>query len=133
MATRLVRLAGHLKGGPLPATEPLEPLAALDEVRQEMLAIALGQAAAAAYDGWEATLPDDAGRPEALEQPDDLQRFGAATFTWRGGDNWVDNPVVRVERLVDGEWRTFADQTGEVQTLLDLPDGIVQAQLANRA
>jgi hypothetical protein len=132
MVTRLVRLGGHLKGGPLPAPEPLDALARADELRQEAVALALGAAASAAYEGWEATLPDDAGSPGAIAQPTSVTRFDAATFAWRGGDNWVDNPSVRVERLVDGEWQAFADQTGEVQTMVELPQGVVQAQIADR-
>lgn len=131
MATRLVRLAGHLKGGQLVTTEPLDALAQADELRQQAVATALGQAAAAAFDGWEAVLPDDAGRPDVITQPAGTSRFAAATFTWRGGDSWVDNPSVRVERLVDGAWATYADQTGEVQTMLELPKGVVQSQLAH--
>jgi hypothetical protein len=132
MVTRLVRLGGWLKGGPQPTREPLDVLAQADEARQQALAIALGQAAAAAYDGWEATLPDDAGAPEALGQPASITRFDASTFVWRGGSNWVDNPVVHVERLVEGGWKTFADQTGEVQTMVDLPNGLVQSLVASR-
>jgi hypothetical protein len=132
MVTRLVRLGGHLKGGPLPAREPLDLLAQADERRQQAVALALGAAAAAAYEAWDATLPGDAGQPTVITEPTSVARFDAATFTWRGGDNWVDNPSVRVERLVEGEWQAFADQTGEVQTMLDLPQGVVQAQLADR-
>jgi hypothetical protein len=58
-----------------------------------------------------------------VTQPGDITRFDAAVFTWRGGNNAVDNPVVRVERLVDGRWQRYADQSGEVQTGVDFPEG----------
>lgn len=124
MVTRLVRMAANLQGAPLPADEPLAAVAAADEARQEATAQALGRASSAAYDAWLATLPDSAGAPAALVQPEDITRFDAATFTWRGGDNDVDRPVVRVERQVEGAWVPYADQTGEVQTVLQLPIGV---------
>ena len=71
MVTRLVRMAGLLKGGPMLGPEPLDLLAQADEARQQAVATALGQAAAAAYDGWEATLPDDAGAPGIVAEPHD--------------------------------------------------------------
>jgi hypothetical protein len=124
MVTRMARLAGSLKGGPPLDTEPLEPVAVVDAEREEAFMLALGNLSGAVYDAWLAVLPDDAGKPEALEQPKNIQRFDAATFTWRGGSNAIDNPVVRVEMNVNGAWVPFADQTGEVQTMVDLPDGL---------
>ena len=132
MVTRLVRMGAALQGAPLPKDEPLALTAAADEARQEAQARALGQASNAAYEGWHATLPDDLGGPEALTQPTDITRFDAATFTWRGGNNDVDQPLVAVERLVKGRWVPYADQSGEVQTVLELPDG-VQSLAAYRA
>ena len=132
MVTRLVRMGAALQGAPLPKDEPLAVTAAADEARQEAQARALGQASSAAFEGWHATLPDDVGAPEALTQPEDITRFDAATFTWRGGNNDVDQPLVRVERLVKGRWERYADQSGEVQTVLELPDG-VQSIAAYRA
>jgi hypothetical protein len=124
MVTRLVRLAGALKGGPALEAEVNDAQAQADEARQEALAQAIGAASGPAYDAWLASLPADVGPVEPLTQPADVERFGAATFTWRGGSNAVDNPIARVERLVDGEWEPFADMTGEVQTLVDFPDGV---------
>jgi hypothetical protein len=133
MVTRLVRMAAALQGAPLPADEPLAAFAAADEAKQEAEARALGQASSAAFDAWDATLPDDVGEPEALVQPKDISRFDAATFTWRGGNNDVDQPLARVERRgADGRWAPYADQSGEVQTVLDLPD-VVQSIAAYRA
>jgi hypothetical protein len=125
MVTRLVRVAGALKGGtPLPP-EINDAQAQADELRQEALAKGIGAISGPAYDSWHASLPADVGPVAALTQPKDLQRFGAATFTWRGGSNAVDNPVVRVERQVDGSWETYADMTGEVQTQVAFPKGVV--------
>ena len=122
--TRLVRMAAALKGGPAVVPEPHDTALVADEARQVALATALGQFTSNAYDTWLANLPNDKGPAEALTHPADITRFDAATFTWRGGSNAVDNPAVRVERRVRGAWRTYADQTGEVQTMVDFPAGI---------
>jgi hypothetical protein len=124
MSTRMVRLARALKDeGYAVPPEPLDPLAAADEARQETTAQALGRAAAAAYDGWMAALPDDVGPAAVVTPPEDIQRFDGAEMTWRGGSNAVDNPVVRVERRVAGAWVPYADQSGEVVTTLAMPEG----------
>ena len=122
--TRLVRMAAALKGGPAVVPEPHDTPFAADEARQSASATALGQFASTAYDTWQANLPDDKGPAEALTQPADITRFDAATFTWRGGSNAADNPYVKVQRLVRGRWQNFADQSGEVQTMVDFPEGI---------
>ena len=124
MSTRMSRLAGSLKGGPALAPEPLEPLAAADEVRETAFIAALGQLSSAAYEAWLAVLPNDAGPAAPLQQPANITRFDAATFSWRGGSNATDNPTVAVERLVDGQWVPFADQSGEVQSMVTLPEGL---------
>jgi hypothetical protein len=124
MVTRLVRMAGALKGGPGLAPEVNQAQADADELRQEAIAQALGAASGRAYDAWLASLPADVGPVEPLVQPTDVERFAGATFTWRGGSNAVDNPDARVEHLVDGQWQPFADMTGEVQTLVDFPNGV---------
>ena len=94
-----------------------------DEARQLATSQALGRAAGAAYDAWQAALPDDVGPAAVLTEPEDITRFDGATMTWRGGSNAVDNPVVTVERQVDGVWEPYADMSGEVQTMVDLPNG----------
>ena len=132
MVTRLVRMAAALRGAPLPKNEPLAVTATVDEARQEAKARALGQVSSAAYDAWNATLPNDAGTAEVLVQPKDLTRFAAATVSWRGGNTSVDQPVVRVERRVDDKWLPYADQSGEVQTTLAMPKG-VQSVVGYRA
>ncbi|MFP5308007.1 MAG: hypothetical protein ACLGIR_00320 [Actinomycetes bacterium] len=99
---------------------------AADEARQEALAVALGNAAGAAYDAYEAALADDVGPARAIGLSDTaVERFDAVEFSWIGGSNAVDNPLVRVERLADDDaWVPFADMTGEVQTMVDLPNGV---------
>jgi hypothetical protein len=122
--TRLMKMAGELKGGPAYEGEPHDTALAADEARQESLAILLGQTTSKAYDTWEASLPNDRGPAEPTTQPEDITRMSATTFSWRGGSNAVDNPVVRVERLAGKTWVPFADQTGEVQTMVRFPKGI---------
>ena len=53
-----------------------------------------------------------------------MSRFDSATFSWVGGSNAVDNPTVVVQRATGKSWTTVADQSGEVQTFLDLPSGL---------
>ncbi|MEA2461597.1 MAG: hypothetical protein QOH90_1774 [Actinomycetota bacterium] len=123
MVTRMVRLAGQLNGGPVLQPEPHDVMAQTDEARQIAVSTALGQASNAAYEAWTAALPDDVGPAAAKTQPQDVQRFDAATFKWTGGSNAVDNPTVQVERSVNGAWVPFADQSGEVQTEVQFPKG----------
>jgi hypothetical protein len=131
MVTRLVRMAAVLRGAMLPPGEPLAAFGLADEARQEVTARAFGQATSAAYEAWNASLPSDAGKTEILTQPKDVHRFDAATVRWRGGNNSVDQPTVRVERLVNGAWVPYADQSGEVQTVVKMPKGL-QSQVPYR-
>jgi hypothetical protein len=124
MVTRLVRMAGALKGAPRLADEPTNAIAVADEQRQNALALALGQAAKAAFDDYDATLASDVGPAAVLTPARDVTRFAAATLTWRGGNNAVDVPRVRVDRLVGGTWTPYADQTGEIPVQVALPKGV---------
>ncbi|MPZ70829.1 MAG: hypothetical protein GEU71_15075 [Actinobacteria bacterium] len=124
MVSNLVELAGELNGGPAYTPEPHDAAAQADEARQVAAATVLGQASSAAYDAWLAALPGDVGPAAIVEQPLPIRRFDAATVSWRGGSNAVDNPVVTVERLRGGKWRPFADQTGEIQTMVEFPAGV---------
>ncbi|HUS24811.1 MAG TPA: hypothetical protein VM369_07670, partial [Candidatus Binatia bacterium] len=125
MVTRLVRMAGAMHGGPELAPEPQDVLGQVDEARQILSSTLLGAATANSYDVYEAALPDDLGPAAALTQPLSIERFDAATFTWRGGSNAIDNPTVRVEReTAPGFWQKYADQTGEVQTRVVYPEGV---------
>ncbi|MGH2806288.1 MAG: neutral/alkaline non-lysosomal ceramidase N-terminal domain-containing protein [Actinomycetota bacterium] len=128
MTTRMVALAASLNGVPQPELEQDIARGLPDESRQLAMSTALGATSMAAYEAWTASLPPDKNSAEdpigeAFAQPEDIKRFDAATFSWRGGSNATDNPVVKVQRLVDGDWKNFADQTGEVQTMLDFPNG----------
>jgi hypothetical protein len=133
MVSRLVAMAQNLRcGTPLPA-EPTDALAAADEQRQAAEALALGQLSSAALDQWRAQLPDSAGPARALVQPRSISRFSAASFRWVGGDNFTDNPRVVVQRRGrDGRWSTYATQEGEVQTVLDQPEGMVPSAVSYR-
>lgn len=125
MNTRLVRMAAALKGGPAVADEPTHAIGLADEARAVALSEALGRAAGAAYDAYLAGMAPDFDPGVIVAQPaPTMQRFGAATFTWQGGNNAVDNPIAKVERLVDGAWTPFADMSGEVQTFLEWPRGL---------
>jgi hypothetical protein len=135
MATRLVRMGHALKGdaaskGALDAeTDPAKgslwaPLAAKelgDQAAAEARVRAVGEAASAGVKAYDATIPDDGGSETALKQPKDIERFDAATFSWDGGTNYVDNPQVVVQRREKDGWEPFADQTGEVPLTLKYP------------
>lgn len=152
MATRLMRMAEALKpeagGRPYdPFTdEPLGPQAAADEARQTALAATVGQIASAAFDGYGAAVADDLGEAGSVPeggQPKDITRFSAAHFTWVGGNNWVDNPVVRVEKLEvtpakgkgrgkapkTEQWVPVADQDGEIPVMIHWPAERTGSQL----
>ncbi len=120
MATRLVEMIRNLNGGPPLAAEPLQAKEAADVAANEQKAQALAafEAPTAAY---EASLPDDGGRPGPVSQPRSVQRFGAAFFSWIGGSNFTDNPLVRVERRIGRRWAPFADQSGEIPVTLSYP------------
>jgi nitrogen fixation-related uncharacterized protein len=124
MNSRLVEIAGELNGGPARTPWPHEAAFVADEARQVAMAQALGVASSTAFDAWQAALPSDVGPAAPLVQPEDITRFDATEFSWRGGSNAVDNPVVRVERKIGSSWVEFADQSGEIQTRLEFPDGV---------
>ena len=132
IATRLVELAGHLKqrGGHVLPTEPQRALAdhigsvkiPADLAHNDARAQAIGAAGQAAIEATEAKAIEDPGAGEVVDQPEDIERFDGALFTWKGGNNFVDVPVVRVERRVGDRWREYADQSGEVPVTLRLPE-----------
>ena len=128
MNTTLMELARELNDGDDDDTFDYrtqdEPRAIADETRQTAWTTALGQTAGATYDAWRASLPNDLGPAAPTTQPTSIKRFDSTTFSWRGGSNAVDNPTVRVQRLVDGEWVEYADQSGEIQTKLQFPKGV---------
>jgi neutral ceramidase len=67
-----------------------------------------------------ATPTPDAGEVVA-QPPDVVRRFERAAFSWRGGDpGTIDAPrgetLVRLERLVGGEWRVVGTEDGPEDT-----------------
>ncbi|MEX2457990.1 MAG: neutral/alkaline non-lysosomal ceramidase N-terminal domain-containing protein [Actinomycetota bacterium] len=123
LASRHVEMAGLLHNGPALTAELLDPKEIADQVIQDAKGIALGAAAETLIPAYEALLPDDGGTPRIQFQPSDITRFKTAFFTWFGGSNYTDLPEVTVERLVDGQWKTFGDMSGEVIVTLEFPKG----------
>ena len=123
LASRLVTMGGHLRGGPAPAAEigqeKVIPDLALNDQRADKLG-EIGETSVAAY---EAALPDDGGAAQPVSQPQDIERFGATFFKWVGGSNFTDNPHVKVQRLLGGQWRGYAGQSGEIPVTVDYPQG----------
>ena len=97
--------------------------ALVDTSVNDARAEALGEAGGAAIDAYEASLPADGGAAEVLEQPADVERFGAAFLRWNGGSNFTDNPVVRVERRSGNDWVPYAGQSGAIPVTLRFPAG----------
>ncbi|HVU71758.1 MAG TPA: hypothetical protein VHE83_02245 [Mycobacteriales bacterium] len=125
MVSRLIAMASNLSCGTPVPSEPTDALATADEQREQAEATAIGKLSSYYYDGWTALVPDNAGPAAPLRQPKDITRFDAATFRWVGGDNWSDDPTVTVQRQVKGRWQAYADQSGEVQVVLDQPPGVI--------
>src|SRR5207302_4674571 len=104
MATRLVKMGRELKGAPdgsiAPGAEDAVdewpgalPKVVADQHYQDLRAQGLGQAGQGGVTVYDRTLPDDGGVAEATAQPKDVERFGAALFSWNGGSNYADNPT----------------------------------------
>jgi hypothetical protein len=104
-----------------PAWAPLVAKEVADQAAEDAKVRAAGEAAGAGVQAYALTVPDDGGSDQALVQPKSIERFDAATFTWDGGNNYTDNPIVTVERKVDGDWVKFADQSGEIPVTLAYP------------
>jgi hypothetical protein len=133
MVSRLMSLASALSCGTPVPDEPLQATVAADELRQNAEAVALGQLGSYYLDTWNSQLADSVGPAAAVAQPRSLQRFGAATFRWVGGDNFTDDPTVTVQRRVGSRWVPYADQSGEVQVVLDQPASAVTSVATNRS
>jgi hypothetical protein len=144
MNTNLVGMAANLMCGTTLIAQPTDGLAQADEARQLAEATLLGQLSSAAYDGWTAQIPDSAGPAHILTQsqdgangqPWDVKRFDVTQVRWVGGDNWTDNPVVVVQRQVDGQWQDYTDRNGfggEVQTFIDKPADLLSSMPTYRS
>ncbi|HVT34486.1 MAG TPA: hypothetical protein VHE37_02800, partial [Nevskiaceae bacterium] len=130
MVTRLVRMAGAMRDGSTIPDEPDDVLAQADELRQQALATALGNLTGPAYDLFLKALPPDLGPAAAVTQPKNITHFDAATFSWTGGNNQVDNPLVTVERQnTDHSWSAVYRQNGFVQTMVTYPEGLSGAAM----
>src|SRR5256714_6083142 len=92
-----------------------------DQNHEEAKVRAVGEAASQAVKAYALTLPNDGGSDAEAVQPKSIRRFDAATFTWDGGNNYTDNPVVTVERKLGRRWVEFADQSGEIPVTLRYP------------
>ncbi len=125
LASRLVWMGRHFRDADYPVTDSADDMLAgktgPDQAAQDAKAEALGNGGAAATRAYDATLPADGGSAEPVRQPADVERFGAALFTWNGGSNYTDNPDVHVQRLVSGRWRDYADQSGEIPVTVKYP------------
>ncbi len=130
MASRLVTLGRQFNNPayvrPLDQVQEdqLQPKVLADLAVNNQRATALGTVGGGVLDAYEAGLPDDGGTEQALEQPQDIERFDAAFFRWNGGSNFTDNPSVTVERKTGpgpDDWEPYADQTGELPVTLKFP------------
>ena len=112
-----LNVVSGLTPGELPGSEAKTTA---DLNHNERRAATIGQFAAGGMAAYEASLPDDRAA-KIVRHPEDVERFGSASFTWVGGSNFTDNPDVTVERFTDGKWTPYADQTGEVPITLKFP------------
>jgi hypothetical protein len=132
MATNLVAMAANLLCGTPVPPQATDSIATADEQRQNAEAVVLGNLTAREYAGWSKQVPDNAGPARALAQPWSVQRFDVTQFRWVGGDNWTDNPTVTVQHLVNGQWQSYADESGEVPVFLDNPGNLAAQAVKNR-
>jgi hypothetical protein len=134
MASRLVQIGRDFKDPshqviPLPTDQgeersnaALQAKVQSDLAKSDQQAQTLGTMGTAVSEGYASALRDDGGQAgPAIQPPKSIQRFDAALFTWVGGDNYTDNPQVRVQHRVNGAWTDFADQSGEVPTFVRFP------------
>jgi hypothetical protein len=105
-----------------PAWAPMIAKEQVDQAAEDAKVQAVGESTSAAVQIYDASLPDDGGNDHELVEPKDIQRFDSATFSWDGGNNYTDDPVVKVQRQEKGgKWVTFADQSGEIPVTLKYP------------
>ena len=125
IATRLVWMGRAFRDPDVKVTDSSDDLLAaknkVDLAFQDRRAEALGEIGATSIAAYDALLPRNGGRAEPERQPDDLERFGATFFSWNGGDNYTDNPKVRVQRLSRRGWVRWEDQSGEIPVIVRYP------------
>ncbi|HVL80323.1 MAG TPA: neutral/alkaline non-lysosomal ceramidase N-terminal domain-containing protein [Actinomycetota bacterium] len=120
--TRLVRMAAELQGGPAVSDALLDTALRAEEPAIAARLAATTKAGEAETAAFHAAMPDDAGPPAIVLEPQErLERFSAAQVRWRGGNHFLGTPRVRVEREVSpGVWRWAATQDGgEIPTTLE--------------
>jgi hypothetical protein len=125
IATRLVWMARRFRDRDYRVTDSSDDLLAAktkpDLAFQDAKAQAIGEIGAGSARAYDEMLPASGGKPEPVREPDDLERFGAALFTWNGGDNYTDNPRVRVQRRTGRGWVGWEDQSGEIPVIVRYP------------
>ena len=125
IATRLVWMGRAFHDGDYKVTDASDDLLAaknkVDLAFQDRKAEALGEIGATSISAYDALLPPSGGEAGPERQPGDIERFGATHFSWNGGDNYTDNPRVRVQRLSRRGWVTWEDQSGEVPVMVRYP------------
>lgn len=130
LVTRMTRMAAELKGGPPVERGPKDVAYDVDSAHQQVRAEGLGAMAQRWLPAYEAQLPPDGGKPRITEQPEDVERFSAASVNFIGGSNYVDTPHPVVERCIDevfsgcapDGWERFADGEGDTQVRAYLPE-----------
>lgn len=121
LVARLARMAESLNGGPAVVQSPLDLVYQAEDARAQALADGLGALAENVTTVYEAGLPADGGAAGVVAEPADIARFGAATFSWIGGNTYDDLPEVTVERRIGDTWEPYADQTGDIQIKAKFP------------
>jgi hypothetical protein len=121
MASRLVAMGGRMNGGPDLPHEIGEQKVIPDQALNDVRASNLGEVGNGIVQAYEAGLPDDGGSAAVVSQPQDVERFSATFFKWNGGSNFTDNPRVKAQRMVDGEWADYAGQSGEIPVTVRFP------------
>ncbi|MER3452454.1 MAG: hypothetical protein C4344_01820 [Acidimicrobiia bacterium] len=123
LATRLARIAAGLSDPEIkpPRTPKDDTYAVAGPAYARNLARAAGALAAATVPAREASLPRDGGTPRIVRQPDDVERFSAASMTWIGGSNSFDVPDVVIERQVGNRFVPVADTNADVQIRVVFP------------
>ncbi|MBW3664897.1 MAG: hypothetical protein KY469_17500 [Actinobacteria bacterium] len=122
LATRMVRVAASLNGGPEVELSPHDLAYQAESARAEAFARSMGELARAYVTSYDARLPADGGQPRIVTEPGSIERFDATHVSWVGGSNYGDIPNVVVEREVAPDvWEPYADMHGELPVRLDFP------------
>jgi hypothetical protein len=110
-----------MNGGPEPAIRPIDEVFQAESLRAAAMARTLGELGSAYELAYRSTLPQDAGPPRIVSQPDEVPLFSAGHLSWIGGSTYASMPDVRVERMVDGTWTPFATTEGDIELTVAMP------------